>query len=554
MKEELNFEDLLPSEPTEKEKAEMKKRYLTDDAIVYRAKNYRDPLTDISVRACECVCSACGETFYLERIDDAIRCNHTVSPVGVMTPDGKSVFTGEKAKCPQCGKDVLYLHVSSVYSDGYYLRSAYPITFRMIDGNLAIIMWFCGREVTKAGRAFDAVRFYEAYVFSKKRGYRLRGYEYGVFGSRLPTDRRIQDKKSADWLGRIRREEIVFPDADILKGTYFENCRLFKYLREAERVFPVTYMKVWMKHKNIEGLTETGAAQLLSSFFEMTASPVSYSYNNTDFRYSSNVVGIDWKQKKPSKMLGLTRPEYAKVLEKEYGAKTLMIYQRMKRYGLTVDDADKIGYSEAAYTECAKRGASVPQIMNYINKQKNVRATVSCLSDYYRMCDMLKIPVDKDTRFPKDLVREHDRLSAEINRREAEIEKEKEAKRDMLIRQRAAVLAALASDNGVLMIRPVADLGELKNEGKQLRHCVASYAEKVASGNTDIFFIRKVKSPDKPYFTLELDEKNVRVVQNRGKANCGRTPEVEAFEAEWIEFVRKNIKKIKKDGKVTVNG
>lgn len=553
MKEELNFEDLLPSEPTEKEKAEMKKRYLTDDAIVYRVKNYRDPLTDISVRACECTCSACGETFYLERIDDAIRCDHRAGSVGVMTPDGKSVFTGEKAKCPQCGKDVLYLHVSSVYSDGHYLRSAYPITFRMIDGNLAIIMWYCGREVTKAGRAFDAVRFYEAYVFSKKRGYRLRGYEYGVFGSRLPTDRRIQDKKSADRLGRIRREEIVFPDADILKGTYFENCRLLKYLREAECAFPVSYMKLWMKHKNVEGLVETGAARLLSSFFEMTGNPASYSCNNTGFKYSSNIVGIDWKAKKPSKMIGLTRPEYAKVLEKGYDAKTLMMYQRMKQYGLAIDDVDKIGYYENDYKECAERGSSIPQIMNYINKQKNIRATVEYLRDYYRLCDTLGIPVDKDTRFPKDLVREHDRLTAEVNRQKAEIEKKEEAKRDALIRQRAAVLAALASDNGVLMIRPVASLGELKDEGKQLHHCVASYAERVASGNTDIFLIRKVESPDKPFFTLELNEESVRVVQNRGKGNCDRTPEVEAFEEKWLEFVKLNIKKIR-NRKVTANG
>ena len=553
MKEELNFEDLLPSEPTEKEKAEMKKRYLTDDAIVYRVKNYRDPLTDISVRACECVCSACGETFYLERIDDAIRCDHRASPVGVMTPDGKSVFTREPAKCPQCGKEVLYLHVSSVYSDGHYLRSAYPITFRIIDGNLAIIMWYCGRAVTKTGRAFDTVRFYEAYVFSKKRGYRLCGYEYGLFGSKRLTDCRIQKKRSTDTLGRIRREQIVFPNADILKGTYFENCRLLKYLREAECAFPVSYMKLWMKHKNVEGLVETGAARLLSSFFEMTGSPASYSYNNTGFKYSSDIVGIDWKAKKPSKMLGLTRPEYAKALEKGYDAKTLMMYQRMKRYGLTLDDADKIGYYENAYEECARRGSSIPQIMNYINKQKNLRATVRYLQDYYRMCDELGIPVDKDTRFPKDLVREHDRLTAETNRRKAEIEKEKEAKRDALIRQRAAVLAALASDNGVLMIRPVASLGELKDEGKQLHHCVASYAERVASGNTDIFLIRKVKSPDKPFFTLELNEESVRVVQNRGKGNCDRTPEVEAFEEKWLEFVKLNIKKIR-NRKVTVNG
>lgn len=553
MKEELNFEDLLPSEPTKKEKAEMKKRYLTDDAIVYRAKNYRDPLTDISVRACECVCSACGETFYLERVCDPIRCDHRVSDVGVMTPDGKSVFTGEKAECPQCGKEVLYLHTSSVSNSGYYLRSAHPVTFRMIDGNMAIVMWYCGRYVTKAGRAFDEIRRYEAYVFSKKRGYRLCAYEHGMFGSVRLTDLWTQKKKAADELGGLYGKDIIIPNGDMLKGTYFENCRLFKYLRETERAFPVTYMKVWMKHKNIEGLTETGAAQLLSSFFEMTASPVSYSYNNTDFRYSSNVVGIDWKQKKPSKMLGLTRPEYAKVLEKVYDAKTLMMYQRLKRYGLTLDDVDKIGYYENAYEECARKGSSIPQIMNYINKQKNIRATVEYLRDYYRLCDTLGIPVDKDTRFPKDLVREHDRLTAEINRRKAEIEKEKEAKRDALIRRRSEGLSALAFTDGVLMIRPVADLGELKDEGKQLHHCVASYAEKVASGKTDIFFIRKVKSPDKPFFTLELNEESVRVVQNRGKGNCDRTPEVEAFEEKWLEFVKLNIKKIR-NRKVTVNG
>ena len=62
-----------------------------------------------------------------------------------------------------------------------------------------------------------------------------------------------------------------------------------------------------------------------------------------------------------------------------------------------------------------------------------------------------------------------------------------------------------------------------------------------------------MKSPDKPFFTLELNEENVRVVQNRGKGNCDRTPEVEAFEEKWLEFVKLNIKKIR-NRKVTVNG
>lgn len=40
-------------------------------------------------------------------------------------------------------------------------------------------------------------------------------------------------------------------------------------------------------------------------------------------------------------------------------------------------------------------------------------------------------------------------------------------------------------------------------------------------------------------YTLEFDEKALTVKQNRGNHNCDRTPEIQAFENEWLDYVKK---------------
>lgn len=59
-----------------------------------------------------------------------------------------------------------------------------------------------------------------------------------------------------------------------------------------------------------------------------------------------------------------------------------------------------------------------------------------------------------------------------------------------------------------------------------------------ANGKTAIFFVRRVKESGNSYFTLELDEGKLTVRQNRGRRNCARTKEVEAFEAIWLAWLR----------------
>ena len=65
-----------------------------------------------------------------------------------------------------------------------------------------------------------------------------------------------------------------------------------------------------------------------------------------------------------------------------------------------------------------------------------------------------------------------------------------------------------------------------------------------------IFFIRKKKEPDTPYFTLELDIKTLTVNQNRGNCNCARTKQVEEFESAWLEHIQKLNKSKKTEVKI----
>ena len=106
-------------------------------------------------------------------------------------------------------------------------------------------------------------------------------------------------------------------------------------------------------------------------------------------------------------------------------------------------------------------------------------------------------------------------------------------------KKRAEKLEDLSFKAGDFLIRPARSQRELICEGKTLNHCVGSYAERMATGKTAIFFIRRSDAPDIPYFTLEFCEG--RVSQCRGYKNDSyiTVPEVEAFVKAWLGYLDK---------------
>lgn len=145
---------------------------------------------------------------------------------------------------------------------------------------------------------------------------------------------------------------------------------------------------------------------------------------------------------------------------------------------------------------------------------------------------------DPAVLWPKNLEAAHDR-AAEA----ARIRVRKENK--VLFRERYKALSRFTARFDGILIRPCRSQEELTNEGKALDHCVAGYAGKVARGETAIFFLRREAAPDKPWYTLELDEKTLTVRQNRGFQNCARTAEVDAFERKWVAWLQAGAKRDK---------
>lgn len=134
----------------------------------------------------------------------------------------------------------------------------------------------------------------------------------------------------------------------------------------------------------------------------------------------------------------------------------------------------------------------------------------------------------KEWLFPKDFQQAHDRLM-EIYY----IEQDK-SKNEQI------ALVADASDldfqyNG-LFVRPAMSAEELRNEGQTLHHCVATYADRMARGETLIMFVRRENEPDTPFYTMEV--KNNEIVQLRGSHNCAPTPEVAEFREEFEKMLK----------------
>lgn len=187
-----------------------------------------------------------------------------------------------------------------------------------------------------------------------------------------------------------------------------------------------------------------------------------------------------------------------------------------------------------------RRGVLPGKTVRYLDRQEKRyrrRWWPTYLSDYWDMAEALGEDLsDRDVMWPQNLGTAHDRM-AERKKTEA-AERRKES-----FQQRYERMKKYAFEDGNILIRPCETEDELISEGKALHHCVASYAERHARGELTIFFIRRKNEPDKPWYTLNFNEKTLTVTENRGLRNCGRLVAVQEFEDKWLEWIRSGRKR-----------
>lgn len=231
----------------------------------------------------------------------------------------------------------------------------------------------------------------------------------------------------------------------------------------------------------------------------------------------------------------------------------LVLMQHIDREGIRIEPDVLVRYFNifnvnSYLLKPRNRHASLHKICRYIEgqKEREKRRKLTDIGkdwcDYLSWCRELRIDLtDPYHYFPPDFYKEHDRVAKDYQvhldevkaekkrQREAEAKKKMEAAKAAMaeiFRSNVGVDAFSIKGKGLILVVPTC-AQDIRDEGEALHHCVGSYIDRVAKGETNIFFVRKADAPTVPFFTMEF--KNGKVVQCRGNRNCGMPPEVEAF-------------------------
>lgn len=204
-----------------------------------------------------------------------------------------------------------------------------------------------------------------------------------------------------------------------------------------------------------------------------------------------------------------------KELEKSLGIK---VQPKFTKYFKNVEDL-----------KCIPKGIKLMRFQNWVIKNL---VTAYEYRDYQNMLERLGVDFKGDFRImPKNFKQAHSDAIDAYNNMKDEIKKQGYHKR-------LQKLLGLEQTIGNYTFVLPKELQELKEEGKNLKHCVGTYADSVACGETVIVFVRQKEKVDNPLYTLEISDG--KIVQLRGMRN--RDADADAWEAskKLLSFAKKH--------------
>ena len=335
---------------------------------------------------------------------------------------------------------------------------------------------------------------------------------------------RSSGNRSYDYSG----EFFFYGINDVLAGTRMQYAPLQAYMQGGARwKDPRLFLTYFAKYPVIEFLWKAGYTELVRERI--------YGINKKDAN------AIHWQGKKlkdcfkfPMRFLKWKEPENWKM---QQISRLNGIWER-KRHVYTEAEirALMVTGTDEMYIQTALEYSKLMPILKYLEKQMQTLEEGNdevgrMYRDYLQECRQLSLDLsNKELLFPPDLEAAHNRTMAQISFEKNKAEQEK-------FRKAVEKLEKFAWQQGEFLIRPAREQKELSAEGAALHHCVGGYIQRMAEGQTAIFFLRNVNEPDKPYFTLEL--KGKEVIQCRTKHNSSYTnyPDVEAFVDLWMKKV-----------------
>lgn len=504
----------------------VKKKALWPELLIYKSGWVKDYITGLSDPCVDASCSACGQSMKLDKHGSG----KNIKAAWWDGTEYREYGSYDECYCPECGKRVMAMHVSSFQDE--YRRYCWPFTIERQGEAVVLYLWQVERAIDKQARVRWQVKPWEAYVYEGKKATRCKHWSTMYFGVTRYSAVWIETKKMQDTAGDA--ELFYCPEgiAAVTSGTALENSKLELYMNcVTAPLYPVTWLRMYQRHNRAENLMTCGLAEAVAQILHREKrETVGYDSRSGWSSSTDMLKWIDWKQKRPTEMLRIGKEEVGYFTpQKEDSGIRLRAVSCLRAKGFTLRCGEESGRPLAEQEEILRRGLKPAQVREYLDSQRREYLT---LRDYWNMSEQLgNTLTEKRDLLPKDLKEAHDRCA--VRQKERKLEHLKKA-----FGTRYRKMSMYSWEREGILIRPVETPGELIREGEQLHHCVASYAENHASGRTTIMLIRRTEKPEEPWYTLEFNQKTKSVIQNRGNRNCNRTKEVTEFEAAWLEWIR----------------
>lgn len=446
------------------------------------------------------------------------------------------------ACCPSCGEPVAYVRTTKVHHAAnrvYTLR-----LFRASTGHAVAVQYITNQSYTvqrlgkeRLIREHYSTQAANVVIFTAKGAVAVSACEGGMYqGSRY------------DFTGIWRPQDTVMDLYGVvlpihwqdLVGTALENSHVWDHM-QSPKPRPVLYAAKYLRYPLIENLTTAGLHEIVDNILR-----------------GNETSTVDLRQASPAKALGLSKPVLDRAKRYSWSLSDVAAYKWLMAHGFPTDEKSvaewryhsKEHILRELMTGCDGDLEKEKRLYRYLQKCaiQNLRHTAMLYRDYLRFAEELGYDLTQDDYlYPHNLQVMHDRLAKQVRQR-----KNKSTNEKMALVAAALERFAWAADG--LSIRPARSVEELAEEGKQLHHCVATYATRYAQGGTALFFIRRSEEPDKPFYTLELDTESMTVVQNHGDHNTLQTQEVKEFEQQWLAWaIKQEQARRRKEKQIAVN-
>lgn len=449
------------------------------------------------------VCSYCGKTVTIPHVKEGSsqRCTHCHSKCVVRSMRKHVRNNG-------FGKDADFAYLQST-PEGYVIRAFH-------------VYWHWKSGEAKASQMLhEEARWFYAYDAIQD-DFELRvGYRYETFYAsgkvdwcRYGYDRTQKMTLYPDNLDKLFRRASRFKAYHARIGEIARKC---PRLRIQHLYHAVQNVKV------LQNCIDAGLYRLASDLIDMTHRKDTEKTEIIDNRYGSL-----------RKALGIGKDELPFLRAVDPDVEGFRLYRRLRASRRPLEPQSFRMLCDNVVPRTQRKMLSLPLTvyveMKYISEQHKKRnhaswnntlsATAEDWMDYIYNARLLQYDLtDRAVMMPQNLEHAHDAAMEIVE----SIDEKNGYRFPQIAEQEEQYNRLYATANRTLFIRAPHNHQEIIDEGAKLRHCVATYAKRVASGETVILFVREKAAPDKPYFTLNIDPVDGHMIQCRGYQNCGMT-------------------------------